>query len=145
MRVILDTNVWISYLLTPRETGTIVTVVRTCLAERLELVVPGELLDELMQARARKRYLRERSTEQQMQTLVEVLRHIGDVPAPLTQVEPLARDPGDDYLIAYALVGRVDYLVTGDDDLLALEGISDLRIVDPVDFLDVLNAAGLID
>lgn len=35
----------------------------------------------------------------------------------------VCRDPGDDYLVALARVALVDALVTGDCDLLELEGI----------------------
>lgn len=35
-------------------------------------------------------------------------------------VEPVSRDPDDDYLVALALDARADRLVTGDPDLLEL-------------------------
>ena len=35
-------------------------------------------------------------------------------------IPAVTRDPEDDYLIAYALVGRADYLVSGDKDLLVM-------------------------
>lgn len=52
-----------------------------------------------------------------------------------------SRDPDDDRIIACALAARADFLVTGDDDLLSLEGIGTLRIVSPADLLDALAAS----
>jgi len=37
----------------------------------------------------------------------------------------------DDYLVAYALVGGADYLVTGDADLLVLARVGEVKIVTP--------------
>ncbi len=51
----------------------------------------------------------------------------------------VTRDPKDDYLLAYALVGKADYLVTGDEDLLELEQVDALKIVTAREFLTVLE------
>lgn len=50
----------------------------------------------------------------------------------------MTRDPKDDYLIAYAVIGEADYLVTGDKDLLVLEQIAGVTIVTPARFADLL-------
>jgi predicted nucleic acid-binding protein len=52
------------------------------------------------------------------------------------------RDPKDERVLAAALGGRADYLVTGDDDLLVLNGdprIRTLKIVTVREFLDLLS------
>jgi predicted nucleic acid-binding protein len=41
----------------------------------------------------------------------------------------VASDIKDDYLVAYAVVGEDDYLVTGDSDLLVLGEITGFKIV----------------
>lgn len=48
-------------------------------------------------------------------------------------------DPDDDYLLAYALIEEVDYIVTGDAALLALQAFGGVTIVDPRRFLAVLE------
>lgn len=48
------------------------------------------------------------------------------------------RDPDDDRVIACALAVRADFVVTGDDDLLALGKVEGLRIVSPAEFLNAL-------
>ncbi|MBM3956880.1 MAG: putative toxin-antitoxin system toxin component, PIN family [Gemmatimonadetes bacterium] len=50
------------------------------------------------------------------------------------------RDPDDRWVLASALAGRADVLVTGDKDLLALGTRSPLRIVDPRGFWTLLRA-----
>lgn len=51
------------------------------------------------------------------------------------------RDPNDEHILAAALGGEADYLVTGDDDLLSLAGdprLGALKIMTVVEFLAVL-------
>lgn len=53
------------------------------------------------------------------------------------------RDPKDVMILASALSGRAHYIVTGDDDLLSLDGapaLGALRIVTVRDFLAILAA-----
>jgi putative PIN family toxin of toxin-antitoxin system len=60
------------------------------------------------------------------------------VPAALSA--PVCRDPDDDVVLATALSGRADYLVTGDDDLLALTRYHGIKILPPRKFWEVLSA-----
>ncbi|MEK6939252.1 MAG: putative toxin-antitoxin system toxin component, PIN family [Nanoarchaeota archaeon] len=53
-----------------------------------------------------------------------------------------SRDPKDNKLLACAIGGDANYLVTGNRDLLELNGhpkIADLKIVSPHDFLKILK------
>jgi len=62
---------------------------------------------------------------------------------PAASVPVLVRDPKDEIVLATALGGRADYLVTGDVDLLVLKNapaIDPLQIVTVREFLAVLDA-----
>ena len=75
-----------------------------------------------------------------MAQLADILKSVAQVIPRITKPIPaVTRAPKDDYLIAYALVGAVDYLITGGKDLLVLEQVGALRIVTPRAFLVVLN------
>ena len=65
---------------------------------------------------------------------------IATIPPPITQVIPkVGRDFKDDYLLAYASVEEVDYLVSGDEDLQVLKEVNGVRIVSPAEFLKILR------
>ena len=54
-------------------------------------------------------------------------------------VEPVAevkfcRDPKDDHLLALAIDGHAEYLITGDNDLLVVGSFHAVRILSPADF-----------
>ena len=54
---------------------------------------------------------------------------------PITEVSA-CRDRKDNHLLALAVDGQADYLITGDNDLLVLSLFRDIPIVTPVRFID---------
>ena len=138
IKVIVDTNVFLSYLLAPATERPITKVVQACFTEDIDLVVPPELLAELVEKLTTKAYFRERVPQQLIDDFVEQMTLLhGDV-MPLETIPTFSRDPDDDYLIAYGLVNEVNYLITDDLDLLVLRQVVDLKIVSPRVFLTVL-------
>jgi uncharacterized protein len=53
--------------------------------------------------------------------------------------ERICRDPDDDVVLATALAGKADVIVTGDDDLLVLKEFRGIRILSPRQFLEFLD------
>jgi putative PIN family toxin of toxin-antitoxin system len=49
---------------------------------------------------------------------------------------PTCRDPDDDNVLATAVAGNCDCIITGDRDLLVLQRFSGVDIVSPSDFLE---------
>ncbi|MEZ4862064.1 MAG: putative toxin-antitoxin system toxin component, PIN family [Caldilineaceae bacterium] len=140
MRVILDTNIFISYLLAKREGGTIRRIVEGCLLRpEVLLIVPNELKEEILSVWARKPALQKAIPLQRLESVLLQIQTIAEVPAPIEEILQYNRDPKDDYLIAYGLFLQADYLVSGDEDLTVLKQIKILQIISPVEFLMVLE------
>ena len=72
--------------------------------------------------------------------LLELLRTEG-IRLPHAPPPRVCRDPDDDYLLGCAVAGRVDYVVTGDNDRLVLGEYRGVMIVDGRQFLDLLHEA----
>jgi len=139
MRVILDANVLISYLLAPASARTVIQVVEACFAPDVTLLWPPELNAEVRAAVRRSAYLQEHISPDDLTTFLAALSTIAEPLPPLSEIEAFSRDPQDDYLIAYGLIHAADYLVSGDNDLLVLARVQGLRIVKPSEFLTVLD------
>ena len=56
---------------------------------------------------------------------------------PITESITACRDPDDDKFLELAVSGNADYLVSGDDDLLALHPFRAIPILRPAEFLNV--------
>jgi putative PIN family toxin of toxin-antitoxin system len=50
------------------------------------------------------------------------------------KIEKVCRDPFDDYVLAAAVSGKVNYLITADQDLLVLDKHKTVMIISPKDF-----------
>jgi putative PIN family toxin of toxin-antitoxin system len=114
LRIVVDTNLWIRALLGGRVT---LPLLEAWYAHRFTVVVSEALLEELDRVWRRPR-LRDRIDAQDAERLLEQLRFRGDR-VELVTVPPRCRDPKDHPVLATAIDGRVDAIVTGDADLRA--------------------------
>ena len=137
MRVLLDANLFISYLLNPDRDSPVVRVVRAGVSGEYTLLLPAALIDEFSRRISTKPYLASRITPTDLEYLNAILSTVTEtIPEIKRPIPAVTRDPKDDYLLAYALVGQADYLVTGDQDLLALGQAKECQIITPRFFAD---------
>lgn len=117
--VILDTNIYISYLLSAQPEGLIVSIVRAMFAGAFLGALPPEQIKELDGAVRSKPYLRTRISDLRFETFLQDLQLVTVSLEPITgEVPRIFRDIKDDYLFAYATRNDLDLLVSGDLDLL---------------------------
>jgi predicted nucleic acid-binding protein len=83
-------------------------------------------------------YFASRISEAEIVGFIDLLRGLSVWgPIPGRPIPRWTRDPNDDVLVANALEAGVDYLISGDKDLLALgDSIPPLKIRSPQAFLD---------
>ena len=137
IRAVFDTNVLVSYLLTHRPP--IATLIDVHLArENIVLVTATELLDELHRV-LRYPKLQRYTTEEERTRFIALLMAVSEV-VELPETTPqICRDADDDRFIVCAVVGDADVIVSGDDDLLALEQVGDISILSPAKVLEMLE------
>ena len=134
MRVVLDTNVLLSALLSPH--GAADFIYRAWQKDRFDLVTSALQINELRRA---SRYAKFKDVLQphRVGTMVNNLRRsiMLDALPPLVDGAP-ANDPNDTFLLAMAQAGEADYLVTGDHraGLLQRGKLGRTRIITPAAF-----------
>lgn len=116
MRVVLDANVLVSALLTPK--GPPAKIVRAWLDGAFELVVSPRLLEEIERVFAYPKIATRISIEDAERTL-ELLADAMSYPDEASATAPVVADPEDAYLVALAECASA-VLVSGDAALLAL-------------------------
>lgn len=139
IRVILDTNVWISGIFFAR--GAPAQLLRAWRDGRFEIIVSPPTLREL-------EIVLKRKAEKFGAPLSLVMEWLAYIEAFASTIhvdvilETSSRDPKDDIFLSASVAGQVKYLVTGDKDLLVLERIENSQIITPRAFLDLPDAGG---
>lgn len=133
-RVIIDTNIWISFLIGKALAG----LHRHLNSGRIQVVICPHLLLELADVLARPR-IRKYIPREKADEFFDLLDEVAILVEPKLG-PPLCRDPKDDYLLYAALKARARYLVTGDDDLLSMQEIGNTQIITFAEFNNIMNA-----
>ncbi len=128
MKVVIDTNIWISYLLGSLLQG----MDEKILSKEIKVVVSDEMLKEISEVSSRPKF-KNIFTAKRIKELFSLLDSYAIVVSPSQKVN-VCRDGKDNFLLEVALEGEADYLVTGDEDLLVLDQFNNTKIVKPKDF-----------
>lgn len=119
LTAVFDTNVFVSALLSRNPTSPTQELVRRWRAGEFTLLISQALLIELVE-----KFLTRGASQKQIQDLVIAINRLAQwVEVPDEAVLPvIAADPDDDHILACAVVGRADYLVTYDPHFDTLGG-----------------------
>lgn len=130
MRVVYDTSV-LATIVSRRDL--VIQLKADVLTGNVSLVTSPFILDELERVLIAKFGM----TKQGARSRVRLLARVAEVVEPrgITQV---SRDVNDDPILATALTGQTEYIVTLDQDLLVLMGHEGVRIVTPDDFKEII-------
>jgi putative PIN family toxin of toxin-antitoxin system len=128
-RIIVDTNLWISFLITKDFTK----LDEIIFSKQSILVFSQELLNEFIEVAKRPKFRRFFS-QKDIEELLETIDEYADFIKVYVEVE-VCRDPKDNFLLSLSIDGNVDFLITGDKDLLDLKKFGETSILTISDFL----------
>ncbi|HEY7033356.1 MAG TPA: putative toxin-antitoxin system toxin component, PIN family [Thermomicrobiales bacterium] len=141
-RAVLDTNLLVSGFVS--KIGAPYELMQRWYDRAFVMVLTRQLRAEYEEVLARPRLiLKHGLSHEEIGGFFEALSIDGDGVEALSPLPIAVRDAKDERVLAAALDGRADYLVTGDNDLLVLAGdprLGALKIVSARAFLDVLSA-----
>ena len=139
MKAVLDTNVIVSYLLSPSGDSAASVVVRLALESAFPLVLSERVIEEALHSVATKSFLAARVRAEDAEILGSMLSSVAEGIISSSGTHPsVVRDQNDDFFVDPRLLAGVSYLVTGDKDLLILHSIGSTQIVTPREFLGLL-------
>ena len=139
IRAVLDANVLVSAILSPAGVpGQILDELRR---GRFALVVSVPILDEIARVLEYPRIARlHRWARARIREFVSELAYSAIVTSGELRLRVVHADPADNRYLECAVEGDADYVVSGDQDLLAVEAYQGIRILGPRAFLQVLRA-----
>jgi hypothetical protein len=129
-RIIIDTNLWISFLITKNFTR----LDEIIFSKKCVLIFSQELLEEFLTLAKRpkfRRFFSSSDIEEILETIQEYAEFIE-----VTSKTEVCKDPKDNFLLSLSMDGNADFLLTGDNDLLILTKFRKTSIITISDFLD---------
>jgi uncharacterized protein len=126
MRIVLDTNVLIASLISR---GKCYALVEHSL-EVHEIISSQFILNELSE-KLQKKF---KYDNNEVIEALSIFRAKMEIVSPSKLEQQVCRDIDDDWVLATALVGKAQCIVTGDKDLLVIAQFEKIDIISPVDF-----------
>jgi len=132
LRVIFDSNIWISFAIGKRLNDLKVALTH----QRVEVFVCGKLLWEVSGTILKPKLAKYISLDRR-QILSDLMNacHYVEINEQISK----SRDPNDDFLLDLATKIKADYLITGDNDLLTLRSYQNTKIVSFPAFMAILD------
>lgn len=132
-RVIIDTNIWISFLITKNYTKLDALLEN----KKIILLFSKELIAEFLLVAHRPKFQKYFS-KVDIEKLLLIFESIGKLITVTSDISD-CRDIKDNFLLNLAIDGKAKFLISGDKDLLVLKKIGKTRIVTVSDFLEYFN------
>lgn len=133
MRVVIDTNVWLSALLWGGQPNFILQLVEK---KQIQAISSEEILNELMdifqKPKLQKRLNQLNFSAEEVTIVAKRLMIFVTIEAIII---PELRDPKDQMILATAITGNADVVISGDKDLLVLHPFANIFILSPQEFL----------
>ncbi len=133
LRVVVDTNVYISAFLYPDRA--IFQLLPLAAQHRYQLVTSPAIIDEVG------RIMRERLAWEDAVRIrhLKAATKAADIVIPTITLEVITQDPPDNRILECAVEGRADLIVSGNRHLLSLKAYQGIAIIRPIDFLRTLG------
>ncbi len=125
MKAVFDTNVLLAAFLTEGICTKLLTRARK---KQFQLFISPDILREFDRVLSKK-FLSSAQQIRESQQIILEAAHLVEPPSFL--VKGVCRDPDDDRILSCAVAAKVDYLVSGDSDLLELQEFQGIKMFSP--------------
>lgn len=128
-KIIIDTNLWISYLLT-KDVSRLDKIIA---GSKLTLVFSEELINEFVEVTQRKKFVKYFPLDDVEKLLIKIKKRA--IFISVVSKVSICRDVKDNFLLALALDSNATHLLTGDKDLLVLKKYGNTKILTLTDYI----------
>jgi putative PIN family toxin of toxin-antitoxin system len=140
IRVVLDTNLLVSAILSPA--GPPAQILKLGIENAITLIFSPAIIAEtrrvLLYPKLVKLFQKRQVSVEKIEEFLKKLIRISVMVPGALEVTIVTEDPSDNKIIACALDGRADFLISGDTHLLKLQRYQGVEIISPMDFLATL-------
>jgi len=138
MRVVLDTNIWLSAIFWKGEAN---RIIEFALKKKFEIIISEEILSEIIKV-LNKEAKFQKFIEDRRQKIEELIRTILSISTLIeikTKLNLVRDDPKDNIILESAFDGKAEYIVSYDKHILNMLEFRGIRILNPREFLGLLK------
>ena len=140
-RIVIDTNILVSAILTSE--GNPAKILKLVLEGKLNLILSPAILKETRQVfnypKLAKLMEKNNITRQEVYGFLDKMSRVALITPGQLEINAIPEDPADNKIIACALEGGADFIISGDHHLTDLKIFQGIKIVDPAAFLKIVN------
>ena len=132
MKIVIDSNVFVSSFFwkgNPRK------VFDRVIDGFDELYITDGILDEIKNVMSRKKFDIETN---EISDYLKIIEHFSQKIFHDDKIENISRDMDDNKILKCGLESHADFIVTGDNDLLALKEYKSIKILNPAEYLKIV-------
>lgn len=137
MRIVLDTNVWLSAIFWEGEAS---RIIETCEKNNIEIIITEniilEIVDVLNKEAKFQRFIKEKN--QDIEELIKVILSKTILIQSKTKLNLIKEDPKNNMILEAALDGKANYIISYDNHVLNMIEFRKIKILSPEDFLKEL-------
>ena len=132
MKIVIDSNIFVSSFFWgghPRE------VFERVINGLDELYITDEIINEITSVMNSSKFIVDSS---EIEDYIKIIEKYSKKIVSRNNIESISRDKNDDKILQCGLDGDVDFIVTGDNDLLVLIEYETIRIMKPKEYLEIV-------
>jgi len=140
-RIVIDTNILVSAILTPK--GNPAKILKLVLEGKLNLIISPAILEETRQVlrypRLVKLMKKNKITMKEVYDFLDKMSNVAVITPGQLDIDAISDDPADNKILVCSLEREAEYIISGDHHLKDLKIFQGIRIVDPADINDTLE------
>ncbi len=133
MKIVLDTNIFISSFFW---NGNQRRVLERIIEGIDRLYICNEILEEISSVMRRPKFKLE---ENHIEYFIKSIEEVSVKMLLKGTVKGISRDEEDDKILECALLGKADFIITGDNDLLELKEYKKIKIMTAAEYLEIVK------
>ncbi|MFO8051184.1 MAG: putative toxin-antitoxin system toxin component, PIN family [Thermoplasmatota archaeon] len=131
--MVIDTNVYVSGVLW---NGNESKIVDMCIDGILENHTSIGILSEVERVLSYRKF---NLTSEEIDKLLKIYFSFSRLVSVKTEIGIKSRDPSDNKILECAIASEVDYIISGDQDLLVMKEVEGIRIISSREFLEMIS------
>ncbi len=134
MKIVLDTNVWLSGILWDGEASKILEKAEK---KDIQIIISEDILSEIIKVLNRESKFQKYilNLRLSIEDLLRTILSISTLIETKTKLDIIKADPKDNIILEVALEGKVDYIISYDNHILNMIEFRGIKIISPKEFL----------